>query len=176
MYVSDHKRLLINEVLKLGLTKPFYQIKLDTGVFDDSLSMRIYDNISVRSTGLYAIYATSNNQLNDECLYVGESAWCVNQRIRRFFKELTGLNHPDEEHAGARRAKEAGYTIYSHGYKAKYISWDEIYDIADRLNLHTDFNYLDEYVAHHVKSKYNSSTYLLYGYNGATLKQFLEAA
>jgi len=174
MYISDHKRILINEVLKLGLTKPFHKIELND--HNEYLAMKIYDNIPVRSTGLYAIYALTEDRVTNECLYVGESAWCVNQRIRRFFKELSGYNHPDEEHAAARKAKEADYQLYSHEYKVKYIPWDEIYDIADRLSLYTDFNDLDEYIAHHLKSKYNSSTYLKYGYNGNTLKHFLEAA
>jgi hypothetical protein len=176
MYISDHKRLLVNEIVKLGLNKFFYFVDLDMGDFGDSLSMRIESKaIPVKSTGLYAIYGIDED-FQEECLYVGQSEWCVNQRIRRFFKELACCSHPDEEHAGARRAREAGYTIESHTYKVKYVSWHEIYDIQKRLNITADFYNLDEYIAHHLKSKYNSSTYPLYGYNGATLKQFLEAA
>jgi hypothetical protein len=178
LYISGEKRLLVNEIVKLGLNKFFYSVDLDKGNFGlrDSLSMRIESRcIPVKAKGLYAIYGIDGNS-QENCLYVGESNWCVNQRIRRFFKELTYCSHPDEEHAGARRAREAGYTIESHTYKVKYVSWFEIDDIQKKLNNTADYHDLDEYIAHHLKSKYNSSTYPLYGYNGATLKEFLEAA
>jgi hypothetical protein len=178
MYVTKDKRILISEILKLGMSKPFYDVDVRIVVgreFVDSVSMSIRDRgVPVHSKGLYSIYASKDGI--DQCLYVGESDWCVNNRVRKFFKELAHCSHPDEEHAGAKRAKTGRYTIESHEYKVKYVPWDEIYDIAARLNLYVDYMYLDEYIAHHVKSRYNSSTYLLYGYNGATLKEFLEAA
>ena len=125
--------------------------------------------------GLYAIYARDEDG-RSECLYVGESDCCVNQRVRRFFKELSNNSRPDESHAGARRARECGYTIDSHTYYVKYVPWSAIYKIEERLNIQTDWNYLDEHIARHLKSKFNSSTFLQYGYNGRTLEEFLEVA
>lgn len=179
MYISDEKRLLISEILKIGVTKPFHRVTLRIVVdreFRFGLSMTFREGgVPTYSTGLYAIYAEGPEF--DECLYVGESRHCVSQRIRKFFKELADCSHEDEDHAGARRASDnGGYTIDSHEYKVKWVSWEEIFRIAREKNINTDFRYLDEFVAHHLKSKYNSSTFLQYGYNGRTLEEFLEIA
>lgn len=168
--VSDDKRRLSNEIVKAGLTEKFYKVELRESF--SSLNMSILDGgIPIGSSGLYVIYA------NDECLYVGESMWCANQRIRRFFKELASCSHPQEKHAGAKRAKNSGYTIYSHTYRVKFISWQEIFKMQEihcKESLDPLLTYeLDEVVAHNLKSKFNSSTYPLYGYEGATLAAFM---
>jgi hypothetical protein len=177
MYFSDQKRLLVSEILKIGVTKPFHRVELRIVVGKDfrfSLSMN-FRGVPVHSTGLYAIYAEGTE--SDECLYVGESGHCVSQRVRKFFKELAECSHEDEDHAGARRARDNGqYTIESHNYKVKWVSWKEISRVAREKNINTDFRFLDEYVAHHLKSKYNSSTFLQHGYSGRTLEEFLEVA
>ncbi len=175
-YVSEDKKFLINEILKIGLSKPFYRVALSTTLEAWSLSMIIRDRgVPIKSKGLYVIYADNDNGKRD-CLYVGESDWCVNQRIRRFFKELAHCSHPDEEHAGARRAMQGGYTCDSHSYYVKHISWHEIYEIEKKFNINPGWSDLDEYIAHHLKSKYNTSTYPMYGYSGNTLKEFMENA
>lgn len=179
MYISDQKRLLVSEILKIGVTKPFHRATLRLVVdrdFQFAVSMVFRENgIPSHATGLYAIYAEGTE--SDECLYVGESNHCISLRVRRFFKELAECSRYDEDHAGARRARDAGgYTIDSHEYKVKWVSWEDIFRIAREKNIDTDFELLDEYVAHHLKSKYNSSTFPMYGYNGRTLEEFLEVA
>lgn len=179
MYISDQKRLLVSEILKIGVTKPFRRVTLRLVVDRDfrfAVSMVFReDGIPSHATGLYAIYAEGTE--SDECLYVGESNHCISNRVRRFFKELAECSRDDEDHAGARRARDTGgYTIESHEYKVKWVSWSEIFHIAYKKNIETDFELLDEYVAHHLKSKYNSSTFPMYGYNGRTLEEFLEVA
>jgi hypothetical protein len=135
----------------------------------------IDEGIPVNSKGVYVIYANEDNGKRD-CLYVGESNWCINQRVRRFFKELTNCSHPDEEHAGARRARSGGYTSDSHSYYVKYVSMVDIYDVMNKLKIYSDLRDIDEHIACYLKSKYNSSTYPFYGYNGCTLEEFLEMA
>jgi hypothetical protein len=170
MYINVHKRSLISEIVKIGLSKPFHEIKL---LAITSKTFQMYVNDIHRHGGIYVIYATKDNK--DECLYVGQTDVYVRQRLYRFFKEMAGCSHPEEDHAGARRAKEGGYFIDSHQYKVKYISWAEIYDISSQLHLHVDYNNLDECIALYLKSRYNTSSYPMYGYNGTTLEGFLEA-
>lgn len=178
MYLNESKKLLINEILKIGLSKPFSKVRInDCRTFPvRSFSMSIVgDGIPVYSKGVYVIYASDDNR-GRECLYVGESNWCINQRVRRFFKELTNCSHPDEEHAGARRARNGGYTSDSHSYYVKYVSMVDISDIMIGLKVYPDLYDIDEHIACYLKSKYNSTTYPMYGYDGCTLKEFMEMA
>jgi hypothetical protein len=166
MFFGKEKRLLVNRILNLGLSKSFHEVQLELRYNGTQLSMSIPDgSIPIKAKGLYAIYTDEN-----ECLYVGESEYCVSQRIRRFFKELANCSNPNEYHSGATYARNDGYTIYSHKYKVKYISSYEIYKI-ERECQYSAGSRLDECVAYYLRSKYNSITALPY-YKGATISSF----
>ena len=70
MYVTKDKRILISEILKLGMSKPFYDVDVRIVVgreFVDSVSMSIRDRgVPVHSKGLYSIYASKDGI--DQCL------------------------------------------------------------------------------------------------------------
>jgi hypothetical protein len=176
--ISYEKHILVNQIVKYGLEQPFYPIDVKllfkNDIMNASVSMSIIGGMPIHSKGLYAIYASNDNQT--DCVYVGESHFCTNSRVRKFFLELANCSHPEEEHAGARRARKSGYTIDSHSYKVKFISWDDIWRMSDNLNSYTDLKLLDENVARILKSKFNGSTYARYGYSGASLKEFMENA
>jgi len=171
--ISNKKRILVNEIVRRGFEQPFYPIDVKliykSGI-DPSVSMSIIGGVPIHSKGIYAIYSSNGNQT--DCVYVGESDCCVNLRVRKFFLELADCSHPDEYHAGARRAKQSGYAINSHSYKVKFISWTEIWNIMNLHKIYTDFQYIDENIARILRSKFNGSTYAQFGYNGPSLKEF----
>jgi len=180
MYIDAKKKLLITEIVKIGLNIPFQSVKAkiiyfnENGSLEPRLSMSFSPNIPINSTGIYTIYASKDGI--DECLYVGESAYCVSQRIRRFFKELTGCSNPNETHPAATKAKENGYSLESHTFKVKWIPWPSIIEAALKFDVKFDdyfMNNLDSEISYLVKSKYNCTTYMMYGYSAATLKDFL---
>jgi hypothetical protein len=174
----------MTEIVKIGLNIPFQSVEAkiiyfnENGCLEPRLSMTFSPNkIPIYSKGLYTIYASKDGI--DECLYVGESDYCVNQRIRRFFKELTGCTNPNETHPAASKAKNDGYSLESHTFKVKWIPWETIIAVAEKINTKTNYYdlmcNLDSAVSYFVKSKYNYTTYMMYGYSHATLKDFLEA-
>jgi len=183
MYINAKKKLLISEIVKIGLDIPFQSVKAkvlislnEKGSLEQRLSMTFSPNIiPISSKGLYTIYASKDGI--DECLYVGESDYCVSQRIRRFFRGLTSCNRPDEDHPAASKAKRDGYSLDTHTFKVKWIPWSIIVESAKKLNIdETDEDImceLDSDISYFVKSKYNYTTYMMYGYNCATLKDFL---
>jgi len=180
MYLSKNRKLLMSKIVKIGLNMPFQSVDArivlsnENGFLEPRLSITCSPNIPSYSTGIYTIYASKDGI--DECLYVGESKYCVNQRIRRFFKELTGCTNPNETHPAASKAKRGGYSLESHSYKVKWIPWDTIIEIAIAIDNKSSANLtynLDSAMSYFVKSKYNCTTYPFYGYNDATLKNFL---
>lgn len=182
MDLLTKKKLLISEIVKIGLDIPFQSVDAkivcnnENGFLVQRLSMTFSPKIPVYSKGIYAIYATKDNI--DECLYIGESNYCANQRIRRFFKELTGCTNINENHPASTKAKRAGYSLDTHTFKVKWIPWITVIEIAGKYDI--DFfdyfmNNLDSEISYFLKSKYNHTTYPMYGYNDATLKDFFGA-
>jgi hypothetical protein len=181
MDLFTRKKLLISEIVKIGLNIPFQSVDAKIlcinkdGFLKQSLSITFSPlTIPINSKGIYVIYASKDGI--DECLYIGESDYCVSQRIRRFFKELTGCANKHEDHAAASKAKKDGYSLESHTYKVKWIPWNLIIKSAQKFDISvTDYfmNNLDSQISYFLKSKYNHTTYPLYGYSDATLKDFL---
>jgi hypothetical protein len=184
MYLCAKQKKLMSKIVKIGLNIPFQTVEAkiilslnEKGFLEPRLSMTFSPNvIPMSSKGLYTIYATKDRI--DECLYVGESDYCISQRIRRFFKELTGCTNPNEDHPAASKAKRDGYSIDTHTFKVKWISWFTILEAAKSIDIEYNdilLDNLDSAISYFVKSKYNYTTYPLYGYNDATLKEFLGA-
>ena len=136
------------DLIRKGLEKPFlYFIMSNPG----KQSIIVIDEKGKRQKlnvpGLYAIY-----QGND-CLYVGFSGTNVWYRLSRFKKELIGMSRPDENHPGAARAREKGYTT-DLLYKVKFIPLDEV--ITEKFaHLGLDESHVDEYIAPLLNSKFN---------------------
>jgi hypothetical protein len=98
-------------------------------------------------------------------VYVGESKWSIDQRLRRFFKEAEGKSRHDESHPAAKKAREDG--VYSTDmFFVKFVDYD-IMNEVDRIDPNYKVAYkkvsIDKYVASILESKYNTRKAKVYG-------------
>jgi len=112
------------------------------------------DNCSLKKPeygGLYSLYLFKDNK-PEFCLYVGSSSSNIGYRIYRFVKELLNKSRDDENHPGAKKARNAGIKI-TDDIRVMYFSWEDLPNPPEKCIY--DPTRLDESVARLLKSKFN---------------------
>ena len=140
-------RDVARKLITIGATKPFYNVHID------NTNTIVYtvgnERASLNFPGLYVIYRKTDNKL--EALYTGHSDSTINHRIYRFIKELQNRSRPDENHYGAKKARQHGVKP-TDTFLVKVLPKSEI----PRFN---DFYYnisrVDECIAHLLKTRFN---------------------
>lgn len=138
------------------LSSPFYEIIPQSTLKGCSVPIDHKDTFlkylgigEIYCAGVYSIF----NENRDVCLYTGYSSVQIQRRIYRFFKELGGTSRHDEKHPGAKKAYEDGVRI-SDKFYLKFLSESQFPLEKDGYYI---FEHLDEYLAHILKSKYNTN-------------------
>ena len=149
----DYARKIVTK----GMRLPFYQISSfvtpDNGCsiafFEEGYQFLQPRYQEIDCPGLYAIYEKSKNSLT--CIYTGSSKYSMRQRVYRFIKEIRGVSRPDEDHPGAKKARNAG--VNPENLYVKFFPRSEFPRIT---NVKVDYETLDETVAILLKSRFNT--------------------
>jgi hypothetical protein len=148
----DYARTLITK----GAKKQFYSLEYLTKGREVSLfimdeNKNYIKQVNFDEPGLYAIFQKSKGN-KMECLYVGLSFSSVSHRLYRFGKELLlGFSRHDEDHPAAKKARLMGIKPKNLYFKNLKLS-----ELPYRGELRFDLDYIDETVAHLMKSRFNT--------------------
>lgn len=156
--LEDYAKRLIT----VGYNQPTYKIRIRGIDYYPTKGLQFDlidndDNIikDTNCSGIYSIWEGMPKK--DNCLYVGGSVHGLRQRIYRFIKELCDVSRPDESHPAGKKCRY--HKINPHNLYVKFLRKEDFPEmINEKLVMKNDNSieqYIDEYVAPQLKSRFN---------------------